>query len=235
MKPVIGLVPLYDEKLNSYWMLPEYMQAIEEAGGLAVMLPLTNQKDVLEQLAQKIDGLLLTGGHDIEPSFYQQARLEQCQVTCPLRDEMEKILLDIFYQADRPVLGICRGLQFLNVYLGGTLYQDLPTQINSPLKHSMQPPFDAVAHEVDLVSDTPLADLLQVKILGVNSRHHQAIDQLAPDLKAMAYSKDGLVEAIYAPDKRYIFALQWHPEHMKASLSSQLIFKQFIQQAKSNN
>lgn len=229
MRPMIGLVPLYDEKLNSYWMLPEYMQAIEEAGGLPVMLPLTNQKTTITQLAQRLDGLLLTGGHDIEPARYQQAKLAQCQTTCPLRDEMEQLLLDIFYQENRPILGICRGLQFLNVYLGGSLYQDLPSQIASSIKHSMQPPFDAVAHEVQLVEDSPLAKLFQQEKLGVNSRHHQAINQLASDLQAMAYSPDGLIEAAYAPKKKYVLAVQWHPEHMKATKSSQQLFKQFIQ------
>ena len=126
---------------------------------------------------------------------------------------MERLLLDAALERDMPVLGICRGLQFFNAALGGTLYQDLPTQHPSGVEHEMKPPFDRSEHEVEVLENTPLYDILGKKTFGVNSRHHQAIKELAPSLKPMAVSPDGLIEAVWMPGKRFFLAVQWHPEH----------------------
>ena len=120
-KPLIGIVPLVDEARESYWMLPGYMQGVEQAGGVPVMLPLTDDAAALRQLADTCDGFLLTGGQDVSPALYGAAPTLQCGETCPARDAMEARLLDLALAADKPVLGICRGIQFLNVHLGGTL------------------------------------------------------------------------------------------------------------------
>ena len=211
-KPLIGVVPLYDDEKNSYWMLPGYMQGIEAAGGIPVMLPMTADDDALSQLVTLVDGILLTGGHDVSPALYGEAKSPACGKPCVLRDEMEPKLLNLALAADKPVFGICRGIQLLNAALGGTLYQDLPTEYPSGVDHHMTPPYDRVVHSVRILPNTPLAALVGKETLGVNSYHHQAVKALSDKLRPAAYSEDGLVEAAYMPDKRFVLAVQWHPE-----------------------
>ena len=127
-KPMIGLIPLVDEKRESYWMLPGYMEGIARAGGLAVMLPLTDKDEDIVRLLEAFDGFVFTGGHDVDPAIYGQEKLDICGDLCPGRDSMEQKLLRAALEADKPVLGICRGLQLINAVLGGTLWQDLPAQ-----------------------------------------------------------------------------------------------------------
>lgn len=222
-KPWIGLVPLIDPERESLWMLPGYMEGVLAAGGIPVMLPLTEENTNIPELLDRLDALIFTGGHDVSPSFYGETPVPECGRSIPERDTMEKLLLDAALERDMPVLGICRGLQFFNAALGGTLYQDLPTQHPSGVEHEMKPPFDRSEHEVEVLENTPLYDILGKKTFGVNSRHHQAIKELAPSLKPMAVSPDGLIEAVWMPGKRFFLAVQWHPEHSfqknKGSLS----------------
>ena len=125
---------------------------------------------------------------------------------------MESYLFDRCYREDKPVLGICRGIQLMNALLGGTLYQDLPTEHPSSVEHHMSPPYDRPIHTVDVKKGTLLADIIGPGPYAVNSYHHQAVKQLAPKAVAMAYSEDGLVEALSVPDRRFIVGVQWHPE-----------------------
>lgn len=125
--------------------------------------------------------------------------------------------------------GICRGIQFFNACLGGTLYQDLPTEYPLEVAHVMRPPYDQTVHSVALLPGTPLAALLDRAELGVNSYHHQAIKALAPSLAEMARSEDGLVEAVYLPDKSFVWAVQWHPEFsFRTDENSRKIFSAFV-------
>lgn len=212
MRPVIGLIPLYDDEKESYWMLPGYMKALERYGALPIMLPLTDDMDELNQLFEMCDGLLLTGGHDVGPDVYNAPVSEKCGVSCKLRDRMEEYLLGKALEGDKAVLGICRGIQFMNAYMGGDLYQDLPSEFESNVEHHMCPPYDVKAHDVKVLENTKLADIIGGGIHPVNSYHHQAIKNLAPGVEPMAYSEDGLVEAISAKDKKFIIGIQWHPE-----------------------
>lgn len=125
MRPIIGLIPLYDDDKDSYWMLPGYMKVIEKCGGLPVMLPLTDDKAELNDAYKICDGILFTGGHDVSPFVYGQEATDKCGIPCSLRDSMEGYMLDLCIRDDKPLLGICRGIQFINAHLGGTLYQDL--------------------------------------------------------------------------------------------------------------
>ena len=228
-KPFIGIVPLVDSERESYWMLPGYMKGIEEAGGIPVMLPLTSDRKVLEQMVNTFDGFLFSGGHDVDPSVYDETPTEQCAQCCPDRDAMEIILLQMVLEKDKPALGICRGLQFINAVLGGKLYQDLPTEHPSDILHRQPAPYDRPIHNVSLIKGTPLYNLLEKETLPVNSCHHQAVKTLAPDLQAMAYSEDGLVEAACMPDKRFVWAVQWHPEFSyQSSEDSRNILKAFV-------
>lgn len=128
------------------------------------------------------------------------------------------------------MLGICRGIQFLNVHLGGTLYQDLPAEHPTAANHHQTPPYDVPVHSVTLTAGSPLWTLLGKDALAVNSLHHQAIKTLAPGLAAMAVSEDGLTEAVCLPDKRFVWAVQWHPEFsFRVNEDSRKIFKVFIE------
>ena len=206
--PLIGLVPLVDLQRASYWMLPGYMQGVEQAGGVPLMLPLTEDEEELDRLA----------GHSA-----------LCGELCPARDAMERRLLALARAQDKPVLGICRGIQFLNAALGGTLWQDLPVQCPSPVDHHQTGAYDKPIHTVRLLPDTPLANLLQREVLPVNSYHHQAVRTLAPGLAPMAVAPDGIVEAVYEPGRRFVWAVQWHPEFSwKADEASRRIFAAFV-------
>lgn len=228
-KVMIGVVPLIDEQRCSYWMLPGYFEGVLEAGGIPVMLPLTADRELLGQLADRLDGFLFTGGHDVSPSIYGEDALPACGECCKPRDDMESELLSLAMQQDKPVLGICRGIQFINAKLGGSLYQDLPTQIKSDIEHHQSPPYDLPVHDVRIVENTPLSTLLNAAEISVNSYHHQAIKLLSPRLRPMAFSPDGLVEAFFAPDKKFLWAVQWHPElSFKKDENSRKIFAVFV-------
>lgn len=231
-KTLIGIIPLVDRERESYWMLPGYMKGIEEAGGIPVMLPLTSDREALEKLVNYFDGFLFTGGHDVSPVVYREAVFEKCGECCPERDEMEAALLPIILEEDKPALGICRGLQLFNALLGGNLYQDLPAQFPSSVCHRQPAPYDQPAHLVDLIKGTPLQRLLKKDSLPVNSCHHQGIRNLAPGLQPMAYAPDGLVEAVWKPGSRFLWAVQWHPEFShKVDENSRKIFQDFVKAA----
>ncbi len=211
-KPVIGITPLVDYGRESLWMLPGYMDGVAEAGGLSVMLPLTEDPEDIARILARLDGLIIAGGQDVSPEVYGAQRLPLCGETCPERDRMESALLDAAMAARMPVLGICRGIQFINAHLGGTLWQDLPAQHPSEVDHHQPAPYDRPIHTVRLLPGTPLRDLLDTETLPVNSCHHQAVRNLAPALLPMAMAGDGIVEAAYSPDLPFLWAVQWHPE-----------------------
>jgi len=228
-RPVIGVVPLYDELKESLWMLPGYMDAVEQAGGIPVMMPLTTDEQIIERLSEMYDGFLFTGGQDVDPRLYGEEPLPECGTVCTERDRMEQILLDRVLCLDKPILGICRGIQLINALLGGTLYQDLPAQFESSVEHHQTPPYDRPVHKVRLLEDTPLRDLLQTEELAVNSYHHQAVRILSPQLKTMAVSEDGLTEAVYREESRFLWAVQWHPEFsFRTDSASAEIVKAFV-------
>ncbi len=233
MKPLIGLIPLVDEERESLWMLPGYMQGTAAAGGLPIVLPLEDDAADLARLCAVCDGFLLTGGHDVSPEFYGACRLPVCGACSPERDRMEAEVLRIAMRADKPVLGICRGLQFINAALGGTLWQDLPSQRPSGIEHHQRPPYDTIAHSVRLLPRSPLAGLLGRDELAVNSYHHQGICTLADPLEAMAVAPDGLVEAVRHPGQRFLWGVQWHPEFTwRSDPASAAIFRAFVESCK---
>jgi putative glutamine amidotransferase len=142
---------------------------------------------------------------------------------------MEHILLGRALGRDIPVLGICRGIQFINVFLGGSLYQDLPTQRPSCTEHHQKPPYDVPVHEVELMDNSGLFRLLNRKSLSVNSYHHQAIKEKARPLKIMAVADDSIIEAVEMTDKKFVWGIQWHPEFSyKSDENSRLIFEEFV-------
>lgn len=232
-KPVIAIVPLYDQERDSLWMLPGYMEGIIEAGGIPVMLSLVNDEESLKVTANHFDGFIFAGGDDLDPRLYHQEKEDYCGKLCVERDSMEPGLLKYVLEANKPVLGICRGIQLLNVCLGGTLYQDLDQQYHPTCVHRQPAPYDQPSHQVKIIDETPLKRILQQDTLMVNSCHHQAIKELSSSLKVMAYSDDGLVEAVYMPNKRYVIGYQWHPEMIyKKSKDHQKLFFDFVENCK---
>ena len=228
MKPIIGVMPLWDDKKDSIWMLPGYFDGIDKAGGIPIMLPFSKNESDIEQVCNLCDGFLFTGGHDVSPEVYQEERMKGTS-PCLKRDQLEAEVFKKAVEADKPVLGICRGIQFINAALGGTLYQDLPTQHPSDIAHRQPAPYDVPSHHVLIRKDSPLYECLKTEELPVNSCHHQAIKELAPGLKIMASATDGIIEAVYMPAKRFLWAVQWHPEFSyKNNESSMKIFKAFI-------
>ena len=232
-KPLIGVCPLWDETKNSYWMLPGYFDGIMAAGGLPVMLPLTDNTDDLAEFVSLCDGFVISGGQDVSPAVYGEPTRFDNVETCPARDAMEQILLPLILDADKPVLGICRGLQFLNAALQGTLYQDLVSEKTDVISHRQKPPYDMPRHTVNLLDGAPLQRLLNAEQINVNSCHHQAIRTLSPRLKPMAVSPDGLVEAVYLPEKHFVWAVQWHPEFsFRKDANSRKILQAFVDSTK---
>lgn len=212
-------------------MLPGYFDCVRNAGGLPVMLPMEMPEEGLRELCGRFDGFLLTGGQDVDPGLYAETTVGTCGEISPERDRMEKIIFDKAYEDDIPILGICRGIQFINVIMGGTLYQDLASEYRGTpiVGHQMTPPYDRTVHTVEIVYGTPLGELLNIKELGVNSYHHQAVRKLAQNLSPMAYAMDGIVEAVYCETRKFLWAVQWHPElNYKVEPTSAMIFREFV-------
>lgn len=212
-KPVIAITPLYDEERESIWMLPGYHDMLLEFDLIPVDMPFGTSRTDMKQLMNSCHGLLLTGGQDVNPSIYKQPRTDRCGDPFAARDNLDRVLLNIAMARDIPVLGICRGIQLINAHLGGTLFQDLPTQHPSTINHHMRPPYDRPQHKVHVLPNTPLANVVGENAWAVNSYHHQAIRKLAPCLAPMAISEDGIIEAVYHPNKAFLWAVQWHPEY----------------------
>lgn len=232
MAALIGIVPLWDEAKKSLWMLPDYMDGILRAKGVPVMLPLTDDETVLRRLVSQCDGFLFTGGQDVSPSVYGAAKSAACGECCEARDAMEGRLLKMVLEEDKAVLGICRGIQFINASLGGSLYQDIPTEVETKEIHRQAAPYHVPSHKVVLERGTPLAGLVRKEEIAVNSCHHQAVKRVADGLAVMAKAPDGLVEAVWMPEKSFVWAVQWHPEFFGgADEDNNRIFRAFVEAA----
>ena len=211
-KPLIAVIPQIYPGSDNIVTRPGYMTEIQAAGGLPVLLPPTEDEADLRVLLSQVDGLLVTGGQDLEPSLYGEETLPACGMIQPWRDRMEQHAILTALSLDLPIFCICRGIQSLNVTLGGTLYQDIPSQTPFSIIHSMTSPTGRIWHEVSVVPGTPLFDLWGKTTVGVNSCHHQGIKRLGSGLTVMATAPDGIIEGVYMPDKRFVWGVQWHPE-----------------------
>ena len=226
--PLIGVTPLWDAERQSVWMLPDYLDGIKAVGGIPVVLPIAMSEADAERIVESFDGFLFTGGQDVSPSLYGMEDATGTIVSSPERDTEETLLLKKALEADKPILGICRGLQFINVFLGGTLWQDLPSQHSSAIVHRQGKPYGVPTHQVSISGELQL--LLGKDILEVNTLHHQAVRDLGSGLIPMAVAPDGLIEAFQMPDKRFVWAVQWHPEYLfKTDKDSLAIFSCFVE------
>lgn len=201
----------------------KYIESLARAGAGMRWVELNDPEQAVQD-ALTCDGLLLPGGGDMDPKFYGQARIPACGEPNLLRDAAEPLLLRAFLAADKPVLGICRGIQVMNAVLGGDLHQDI-----KPFEHLPHNGHWAKVHTVTVRRGTLLSRILGQDTVLVNSQHHQAVDRVAPGFTLAALSEDGIVEAIEKPDARFCLGVQWHPEWLSdADPAMQGLFDAFV-------
>ena len=213
MLPRIGLTPAVDDAGLASLPYP-YSRAIELAGALP--LPLANIEDgaAMDAFLDTCDGIFFTGGMDIVPARYGEVTQPFCGETQPKRDTLELALLEKALGRGMPILAICRGCQLVNVFFGGTLYQDLPTERKSEIAHRQTEGIYAPSHDILIAKDTPLFSLTGAARMVGNSFHHQAVKTVGDGLAVMAEAEDGVIEGLYAPGYPYLRAYQWHPERL---------------------
>ncbi|MFN8377650.1 MAG: gamma-glutamyl-gamma-aminobutyrate hydrolase family protein [Anaerolineae bacterium] len=209
--------------------------AIAAAGGLPVYVPPGLDDDVLRDLYSRLDGLLLPGGPDVRPDRYGQAQHPMTQVIDDPRDTLEITLAQWAFEDDVPVFGICRGHQVLNVALGGTLVQDIPSIVGDNLTHDISDdtPRSTRMHDVDIDADSRLSGILGTTHVSVNSIHHQSVLEVAPAARVTANAPDGVIEALEVPGKPFMLSVQWHPEDLYSNDPTMArLFESFIAAAR---
>jgi len=238
-KPIILILPFKDSENERTFIYNNYIEPVIQAGGLPIIPAMSASQSDIKQIANIAHGAIFTGGPDVCPENYGEERSDKVSPrTSHERDYFESQLFCSLYEQDKAVLAICRGMQLMNVALGGTLYQDIPTSFpSSGLEHNQKEPFDEISHIIDIVELSPLERLLGSSQIGVNSSHHQSVKKLARGLETMAASGDGVVEAVYAVSKPFIWGIQWHPEFMfynepEDKPVNTMILEAFIQAAK---
>lgn len=214
--------------------MADYLEAVKRTGGEPFELDV--QHDDPQEVLQRTDGLLLTGGGDVNPALYGEAPHETFHASEPGRDEFEVALVRAAIDAGIPIFAICRGMQVLNVALGGTLLQDIPTMVNGAANHSLPEPRFQIAHEVWVAKGSRLATLMAEKLDGdicqVNSRHHQAVKNVARGWEITATAPDGVIEAMEQPGDVFRLAVQWHPENFWRTGEFRPLFEAFVDAAR---
>jgi putative glutamine amidotransferase len=211
-----------------------YLKSVTNAGGLPILIPMELSNDDLDVLLPRLDGILFTGGYDIDPRQYGNQVHPKVEGVDPERDRSEIHLVHALIRSGKPFLGICRGFQVINVALGGSLYEDLPEQHPGEVCHDNHNlPRNYLAHSIDIRSDSRLAQILTSNQAQVNSLHHQGVRKLAQELLATASAPDGLIEAFELPLHPFGLAVQWHPEELQEYEPMRRLFHAFIQSCQS--
>lgn len=225
-QPLIGITT-YGRNADNHFTLPaEYVDSVRRAGGQVVLLPPGDSA-----LLTLLDGVILAGGGDIDPARYNGQRHEAVERVDPERDAMELDLAHQLTDDTRPVLCVCRGMQVLNVALGGTLIEHLPAVVGEQVSHRTDLP-GPIPHEVLVAPESWLASLMGQTVVSPPSWHHQALKQVAPGLTVVARAPDGTIEAVEMPDHPWLVAVQWHPELSAATdVSQQRLFDAFVEAA----
>ena len=221
--PVIGITPCN--------RLPDYVESIRRAGGDPRVLSSESTPSL-----RGIDGILFTGGGDIDPAQYNQPRHQMTSEPDAARDAFELALAKLALEKNTPMLAVCRGLQVVNVAAGGTLIQDIPSEVTDAVAHQVDAPPFAIAHEVWVAPGSMLERVMEEELEGgevlhVNSRHHQAVAKAAAGFEIAATAPDGVVEAIERPDARFCMAVQWHPENFWRTGEFRSLFEEFVKAA----
>ncbi len=234
-RPLIGVTcgPRYDNGRLFYGSPPAYLESVERAGGLPVLIAPTHDLEVLRGLYERVDGVLIAGGGDVDPAEYGMESSDLVSSVHPARDFTELNITRWAAADDKPLFGICRGCQVANVALGGTLYRDILTEYphNNGIDHDLWGKFPRhhVAHTVAIKPSTRLAAVVGESTPPVNSMHHQAVRNLPSNLIVSATSPDGVIEGIEIPDARFFVGVQWHPEELtEYSEPMRRLFKAFV-------
>lgn len=223
-KPLIGITPDYSYEKRRFKISEDYTLAVTKAGGIPVLLVPG------EEFPEFVDGLLFSGGGDINPLLFGEEPIWENGEISPLRDSYELALCKEALERDIPILGICRGMQIMNIAAGGSIYQDIAAQTGTSIKHSQQAPRPCGTHSIKPTEGSLLARLWRKEKIIVNSVHHQAVSFLGKGMTAAAQSPDGLTEAIEAADRSFVLGVQWHPEAMRAE-EQEALFAHFVQAA----
>jgi len=234
--PLIGLTVSQisrSHKRKANMILTEYTNAVRAAGGCPVLIPNEYPPERLENLRGVLQGILISGGGDIDPALYQVESDPYAKNMVKERDVLEKALVELAVRTDWPLLGICRGLQMLNIALGGTLFTDISRQYATLITHNQ--PDDVspgqLVHEVTIEPASLLGNVVSNSVVMVNSRHHQAVKEIAAGLRVTAMASDGLIEGIEHPGLRFCLGVQWHPESLQQMEEQRAIFVSFISAA----
>ncbi len=207
-KPLIGITTAYKEEYHTNVVSVNYIDAVLNSGGIPLVLPTIRSEEAIRRYVRELDGLVLIGGRDIPPEIYGQKPHETVAVLPELRTVFDRTLIAQWMASKKPVLGVCLGMQFTNVVMGGTLIQDIPAQIGTEVVHR------ETYHPVDLDAHSELARILGSETAMVYSNHHQAVDRIGEGLRPVAHARDGMVEALERTDGGLGLFVQWHPEVM---------------------
>lgn len=234
-KPLIGITT-YNSK-NPYGrdiaaVQHTYIRAVAQAGGVPILIPAILPDEDLAELYTRLQGIVFSGGGDISLKYFAGEQHPSIHEVDEARDVAELFLLRQSVQREKPFLAICRGMQVMNVALGGTLHTHIPDHIPHSLKHNNEE-FQYIAHPVNLIEDSKMAEIFGETLLQVNSLHHQAIKDLASDLRIVGHAPDGVVEAVEIPDHPYAIGVQWHPEWLTDQPVMRRLFKSFVDAAES--
>lgn len=213
--PIIGLPARMDPGTDSQYLSRQYADAISAAGGTPVILPLLERPSAIRRLAESLDGILLTGSSsDVDPERYGERRETGCGPVQPLRDKTDFMLLEVALKNKKPVLAICYGMQSLNVFMGGTLIQDIPrSNVGTSIRHMDPETEGRPSHGVEIVAGSVLETLAGGEDPRVNSTHHQALDRLGSGLEIIARAPDGIIESVQGTAQdAFVLGVQWHPE-----------------------
>lgn len=232
MKPIIGITAeVKDDK--SYYLSSVYSDTVLQAGGVPLLIPLIPDKD-MNQLCQQIDGLIITGGEDIDPAYYGELPHPALKRITPQLDEMEFALVQKILELDKPYLGTCRGLHMLNVVMGGSLHQSIHDQREEySFLHRQNAIRTHRSHPVKLDKKSKVFQMFQEEEFKVNSFHHQGVNRVGEGLKVAATAPDGIVEAVESENHTFIYGFQWHPEEFAliGDEPSKKLFAKFIEAA----
>lgn len=246
MKPLIGITCNYDLNGSSgvttrfglpgqefHMLADEYIRSIEEAGGIPVMIPICQDFATVKEMVDHMDGILISGGNDVSPTLYGEFITKDCGPIVPERDEQDvNIIHYVLNKTQKPLLGICRGIQIMNVAFGGSLYQDVG-KAGFDDHFVAASPYPYPVHTVKLEENSLLSQIIGDTTLKVNSFHHQGVKTVGENLKTSAVSvTDGVIEAVELPGERMVLAVQWHPEMMYHCSINRKIFVHFVEECK---
>ena len=229
--PWIGMPAQMDPDDERQYLSRQYTDAISGAGGLPIIIPLLAEPGTVYPMAERLDGLLLTGNNsDLDPALYGVDRMDACGPIQHLRDRTDFFLLETSLKRRIPILAICFGMQSLNVFLGGSLIQDIPTGISGSLRHSNPESKGSPSHGIRISSDSVLEKIAGGLDAMVNSTHHQAVERPGSGLEPIAHAPDGVIESVFGTDRRqWILGVQWHPEkNYGCDEFSRNLFKYFL-------